>query len=289
MAKVKKVSRNVDPRSLLPSASTGRLAARAKKESSRQIGLDLAVEDIIKIDHDDFAIARARQRKKWAKEKRDAARAVKMDADARTAEAAAAAEEEAAAAAAREAQAQKEVAEARGREAQATTESDGGGGGSKDNQVSPGGRDDENIDRFWEEEDKEGSAPGGGGRVGGAPVAMMGSLVDDYDIEAFFAEAEQGQATSPATEDAELGVPFAVVPDDQSRAPPSTESGIGMFDYSAALDKISAITLDSVGPTGTGTNVGTFSWPDEEKLLEKGLDDSTRREVATAQGGVEGD
>ena len=28
---------------------------------------------------------------------------------------------------------------------------------------------------------------------------------------------------------------------------------------------------------------------DEEKLLEKGLDDSTRREVATAQGGVEGD
>ena len=101
-------------------------------------------------------------------------------------------------------------------------------------------------------------------------MAMMGSLVDDYDIEAFFAEAEQGQATSPATEDAELGVPFAVVPDDQSRAPPSTESGIGMFDYSAALDKISAITLDSVGPTGTGTNVGTFSWPDEESCSKKG-------------------
>ena len=55
----------------------------------------------------------------------------------------------------REAQAQKEVAEARAEKAQATTESDGGGGGSKDNQVSPGGRDDENIDRFWEEEDKE--------------------------------------------------------------------------------------------------------------------------------------
>ena len=215
MPKVKVVPRGVDPRTLLPSASAGRFKARTERESDRNKGLDLVIQDIVKKDFDDFAITRARQRKRWAKEKRDAAmlskRRVERSASEETAQS---------------------TSPTRDSPAAAICEKEVLNGAASALKLPEAESEKENVSQL--------------GLIDEAPLAaMIGSKVEDFDVDEFFAEIENEKANK-LTITQNITFP--------SYSPETISStAINGFDYSAAIDEITAINLDGEH----------FSWPDD--------------------------
>ena len=214
MAKVKIVPRGVDPRTLLPSASAGRFKARTERESDRNKGLDLVIQDIVKKDFDDFAITRARQRKRWAKERRDAAmlskRCIEISASEETAQA---------------------TSPARDFPAATICEKEVLNDAASELKLPEADSEKENVSQL--------------GLIDEAPLAMIGSKVEDFDVEAFFAEVENEKANK-------LNITQNITFPSYSPETRSSTATNG-FDYSAAIDEITAINLVEEH----------FSWPDD--------------------------